>query len=62
MRLIDLDSDVDYLLDGKYAVQSVDVILTVDVILAKADEQEKQGFIQTAEVLRDLIRKESSGE
>lgn len=31
-------------------------------ILKVADEQEKQGFIQTAEVLRDLIRKENSGE
>jgi len=34
---------------------STDVV-ECSVILAKADDQEKQGFIQTADVLRDLVK------
>ena len=42
------------------ALSCVNVVPSADVIecsaiLAKADEQEKQGFIQTAEVLRGLV-------
>ena len=32
------------------------VVIEKSVILATADEQEKQGFIQTAKVLREMVK------
>ncbi len=44
----------DYFMDAIKTVPSADVV-EVSKILKTADEQEKQGFIQTAKVLRELV-------
>ena len=45
--VIDIEGEIE-------AIPSADVV-EVSKILKTADEQEKQGFIQTAKVLRELV-------